>query len=244
MAMNTAGGNVVMLMKALLLGVLATGLAADPAFAQITPPSRVFVSINGAYQVTTNDFADGASKRENGEDGRFDTMYEVKGGPALDIAGGGMVWRRLGVGIGVSRLSVATPAAVTATIPHPFFFNASRTVTGDAPGLKREEFAVHVQLRASAPIGNRFEAMVFGGPSFFQVKQGLVTSVIYAEAYPFDVATFSSATTTVARRSTVGFNVGGELNFFFTTRVGVGATMQYSDATLQLPVAGGGTRDV
>jgi|CXWL01.1.fsa_nt_gi hypothetical protein len=230
-------------LRTIAFGIIATCWSAGLAIAQ-APAPKVFVVINGGYQFTSNDFTNGATKRENAEDGRFDTAYTVKKGPALDIAGGGTLWRRLGVGVGVSRFSVATPGAVTATIPHPFFFNRGRAVSGSAAGLKREEVAVHVQVRAIAPLGARFEAMVFGGPSFFQVKQGVVTDVTYTDAYPYDVATFRTATTNAASVSKMGFNVGGDLAFFFTRAVGLGGTVQFAGTTVELPAAGGAQVDL
>src|SRR4030095_12066170 len=105
-------------------------------------------------------------------------------------------WKRLGIGVGISQFSVATPASLAGTVPHPFFFCRLRPVSGEASGLKREERAIHVQVRGVLPVGARLQVMVFGGPSFFQVKQGVVTDFTYTDSYPYDDATFRSATTT------------------------------------------------
>ena len=86
------------------------------------------------------------------------------------MAGGGLLWRQLGIGVGVSRFVVSTPASISGTIPHQFFSNRLRSVSGEASGLEREELAVHVQVRSVFPVGTRFQVMVFGGPSLFQVK--------------------------------------------------------------------------
>ena len=230
-------------MKQLVLVTAWILLCAQSAMAQTNLDSRGFVIVNGGYQLTANDFTDGATRRENAEDGRFDSTYGVKGGPSLDVAGGAVLWRRLGVGVGFSRFSVATPSTVTASIPHPFFFNRARAVNGDATDLKREEVAIHVQMRAVVPIGARFQAMVFGGPSFFRVKQGMVTDVTYTDSYPYDVATFRGATTTAGSASKMGFNGGGDLAFFFTRQIGLGTTVQFAGTTVEMP-ATGGPRDI
>lgn len=207
-------------------------------------PAKGFITVNGGYQLTTNDFADGATKRENAEDGRFDTTYVVKGGPAFDVAGGGLLWRQLGVGVGVSRFSVSTPSSLQATIPHPFFFNRARAVSGQIADLKREELAVHVQARGVFPVGTRLQVMVFGGPSFFQVKQGVVTDYTYTESYPYDDASFRAATTSTTSVSKTGFNVGGDVAFFFTRQLGVGGTVQFAGTTLELAGALGATQEI
>ena len=94
------------------------------------------------------------------------------------------------------------------------------------------------------PVGTRFQVMVFGGPSFFQVKQGVATDFTYTDSYPYDEAQFGNATTTNASVSKVGFNAGGDLAFFFTRNVGVGATMQFSGTSVKLPGALGSTQEV
>ena len=230
--------------KQVVVAAACVCLCTHSAAAQVAPKSRAFVIVNGGYQLTTNDFANGATKRENAEDSRFDTKYVVKGGPALDVGGGVVLFGRLGIGAGISRFSVATPASVTASIPHPFFFNRARDVSGSATGLTREEIAVHVQVRALIPAGARFQATVFGGPTFFTVKQGVVTDITYADTYPYDVATFRSATTRVGSSSKLGFNAGGDLAFFFTRQLGIGATVQLAGTTVKIPSAGGGELDI
>lgn len=67
------------------------------------------------------------------------------------------------VGIDVSWLSKTTAGAVSAQIPHPFFFNRSRTVSGDTPGLTRDETAVHLQALWMIPMRRRWQLALAGG---------------------------------------------------------------------------------
>ena len=232
-------------MIAVVICVTGTHVAVAQDASIIEPVvSRGVVVINGGYQLTTNDFTNGAVKREHAEDGRFDTEYVVKGGPSFDVALGVRLWKRLGIGVGVSRFSVSTPASVRASLPHPFFFDHHRSLSGDASGVTREELAVHLQVGGVFPMGTRLQVMVFGGPSFFQVTQGIVTDFTYTNDYPYDEAQFAAATTTDAKASKIGFNAGGDLAFFFTRHVGLGATAQLSGTTVALPAAGGASQDV
>ena len=209
-----------------------------------TVTSRGFVVLNAVQQFAANNFADAATKRENAEDGTFDTAYVVKAGPAFDLAAGAVVWRRLGVAVGVSQFTVSTPASLTAAIPHPFFFNRPRSVSGDVAGLKREELAIHVQARSVMPVGTRVQVMLFGGPSFFHVKQTMIADYTYDESYPYDAATFRAATTTDTSVSAIGFSVGTDVAFFFTRQLGLGATVQFAGTHVELPGALGATREV
>ena len=231
--------------------VLAWAMAV-PAAAQVTRPAprrpqpseRIFISVDGIYQAGTDDFDDAATFSLNAETANFATAYDVKPGPAFSIAGSGLVTRRLAVGVGVTRFQRETPAALTASLPHPFFFNRPRSLSGDVVGLNREELAVHVQARALFPSRGRIQAMVFGGPSFFNVKQDVLTEVGYTEAYPYDSVTSAPGQITDVSTSKAGFNLGADVGFFFTRQLGVGGTVQYAGATMELDSAGGDTVDV
>ena len=215
-----------------LIAVLAS---AGPAIAQAGIfEGRGFILVNGGYQMTGNNFEDNLPLRANAEDGTFTTDYDVKGGPAFDVAGGIAVTRRFALGVGLTRFSYSTSSALSGSVPHPFFFNRPRTVTGDVVGLNRDELAVHVQAQLIAPVGPRLQVMAFGGPSFFRVEQELVTNFTWVDSYPFDDASFGAATTIGAKGSSVGFNTGVDVAFFFTPQVGVGGTFQFSRATVEI----------
>jgi hypothetical protein len=200
---------------------------------------RVYVSVNGAYQSAGDDFTETVTFFENQENGTFSTDYDVKSGPAFNVSVGAGIWRYLGVGVGVTRYSKSTPIALSASVPHPFYFNQARSVSGDIGGLKREELAVHVQARATFLPTPRIQAVVFGGPSFFNVKQGIVNDFEITESYPYDTASFSRGISTTADESNIGFNAGADVGYFFTRQVGVGGSVQWAGTTIDVPASGG-----
>jgi hypothetical protein len=219
--------------------ILGSGARVD---AQSVLSKDVFISVNGLFQVTGNDFDDTATIRVNAENGRLETDYDVGGGLAFDVSGGVLVWRSLAVGAGLTRFSTSTLTTIDAQVPHPFFFSQPRSVSGEFEG-DRSELAVHIQAKWIAPLSTRLLVTVFGGPSFFQVEQTIVTDFDYSESYPFDTATFSRAITNTQSESKMGFNVGGDVAYFFSNDVGVGGTLQYSGATVEMTVPSG-TADV
>jgi hypothetical protein len=219
--------------------ILVAGARID---AQSVLSRDVFISVNGLFQVTGNDFDDTATIRVNAENGRLETDYDVGGGLAFDVSGGVLVWRSLAVGAGLTRFSTSTLTTIDAQVPHPFFFSQPRSVSGEFEG-DRSELAVHIQAKWIAPLSTRLLVTVFGGPSFFQVEQTIVTDFDYSESYPFDTATFSRAITNTQSESKMGFNVGGDVAYFFSNDVGVGGTLQYSGATVEMTVPSG-TADV
>lgn len=203
------------------------------------PVDRIYISINGAFQTGVEDFEETVSFVENAENGTFTTEYDVESGPALNISAGATIWRNIGVGAGVTRFSHSTPSSLSASVPHPFFFNRARSISGDIGGLKREELAVHVQARANFTPSPKIQAVLFAGPSFFSVEQGIVNDFEIAETYPYDTATFSRGVTTTVDESKVGFNVGADLGYFFTRQIGVGGSVQWSGTTIDVPASGG-----
>lgn len=220
--------------------VLALHVSASNSFAQ----ARGFVSVNGGYRATSTDFTHDVVFTQFVEQGSINSSYFVDKGPQLDIAGGARVWRSLGAGVAVTRFSKSGGASVVARIPHPFFFNQLRSVEGDAAGLKHEELAVHIQAMAILPVGERLSVAVFGGPSLFQVKRGLVDDVRYNDQYPYDSATFASAETSNASASKLGFNAGVDIGYFFSRSVGVGGLIRFSGATVDFDAPDGNTQPI
>ena len=211
------------------------------AFAQTIADERWFISINGAYGVETQTFDDRATFVANAEEGRFETNYTKKAGPMLDVSGGFLVRPRIGVGAAVSHYTRSTPVTVVASVPHPFYFDRMRPITGDVGGLMRKELGVHLHARGVFPVNPTLTIAVFGGPSYFGVSQDVVTSFAYADAFPFDEARFERAMTAKSSRSAMGFNAGGDIAIFLTSRAGIGLSAQFSRATVDMPSANGGT---
>ncbi len=211
--------------------------------------SRGFVTINGGYQATT-DFADNVvftRASRNGlvwlfvEEGDFDAGYSRATGLVFDVSSGVRVWRSLAVGVGVSVFDRNDDASVVARLPHPFFFDQHREVSGVAPGLTRKELAVHLQAIWTVPVNDRVDLAVFGGPTFFDVTQDLLTEIEFTESFPFDTATFTGAATREQSKSGVGFNVGVDVAFYFSGHVGVGWLARFSRASINFASQDGDT---
>ncbi len=216
---------------ATMISVAVLGSAVTGAAQQ---DGRVFIDINGGLQATSTDFADNIVFTEFVEDGDLDATYGIDSGVIIDIAGGVRLPGNLGVGVGFSRFDTSNDARVDARIPHPFFFDRHRAITGSATGLTRTETTVHLQLRWFAPVPNQVDLSVFGGPSFFNVTQRLVTAVGFSQSYPFDEASFTEASVGERSESAVGFHVGADVGFFFSRNVGVGALVRFSRASVDL----------
>ena len=82
------------------------------------------------------------------------------------------------------------------------------------------------------------------GPTFFAVKQNLVTGVNYDHAYPYDVATLSGTDKQGQSVSTTGFNVRGDVAFYFAEWIGVGGMVRLSRGSAVLGSEDGGTVEI
>jgi hypothetical protein len=222
------------------------GGAQRPVAGRVRPRPMLpgYVAVNGAYQTRTTDFQETATIRINVENAQFTTAYTTDSGPAVDASIGGLITNHVGLGVGFTRYSQPTAAVLTAAVPHPFFFNRPRTISGNVFDLQREELALHAQARWVWPVAARFRVSGFGGPSFFKVSQDVVTDFTYTESYPYDSATFQSATTAPAKKYGIGYNAGGDATYFITRRIGAGFSVMYTHATLKVPTAAGRTVDV
>jgi hypothetical protein len=207
-------------------------------------PVQTLVSVNGVFQTASTDFTDTFSFQENAEPARIDTTYTVKSMRGFSAGVAVMPSPHFGIGASVERSTSSTPAVLTGAIPHPFFFGAGRSIDAQISGLEREELALHGEIRATWPVGNRLRLSALGGPSLFRVRQGIVYDVTYTDAYPYDAARFAGSESVTATKNRLGFNVGGEAAYFFSGAVGVGARVTLSRATLKLPVADGHETEV
>ena len=82
---------------------------------------------------------------------------------------------------------------------------------------------MHLEVRWFESMGDTVELAVFGGPTFFNLQQDLVTTIGYDHVYPYAEASFASASTAPASASAVGFNAGIDIGFFLSEVVGLGA---------------------
>jgi hypothetical protein len=192
--------------QARAVGLALAALAcAVPAAAQNT--AKVVVSLSGGTQVAAGGLTDRFTFERNVETASVDVKYPVK--PAVLVDG-------------------------DARIPHPFVFERPRTVTGVQHTIAHAETAVHLQVQYSIEASRRVSVVLSGGPSWLDVEQELVTDVLYDEAYPYDTATFKSATATRSKASAVGGHAGADLRWMFGRTIGLGALVRFTRGTADL----------
>lgn len=207
---------------------------------QLTTSStpRGLLAVGGGYRVTDASFTGSATKQIHAELGAYSTRYDVKPGIALDVSAGFALWRSFGIKLGLSTYQATTPGSFQAQIPHPFFFNRPRSVSGQASALQRRETALDLHVAGIFAPSRRVTVMVGAGPTFFSIKQDFVTDFTYGESYPYDTATFRSVSTKAETESRMGFGAGATVGVFLTKVVGIAAAAQFAATEIQFPAAG------
>jgi hypothetical protein len=206
------------------------------AFAQTAPGTRYLLSINGGVQALPNDFTQDGTFQEFLEEGTFTADYALKAPLQVDGAFLFRAWDQMHLGVAVSFLDGDTDTAITARVPHPFFFDRHREVSG-SDDLKRRETATHVLLAWPFAMGNSAVLMISGGPTFFHVEQDVVDDIAYDQTFPFNEASFREAITAHVTENTVGLNAGLDLGWYFSRRFGIGLLVRYSYASVDLRVS-------
>jgi hypothetical protein len=212
-----------------------------PAMAQshgtATRPNSVLISVSGGVQQAASDVSDHFSFSKNQETETVDVKYPMKPGGLFDVGGSFRVWKNLALGAAFSRANGNGTAEVTASVPHPFFFNQPRTVTGTEDGVQHAENGVHLQVQYLVPVSGSVRIVIGAGPSWLSVEHESVTDITVTESYPFDTAAFGGAVTKTTKASATGYNAGIDVTWMFARSVGLGGLVRYTRADLDLKPA-------
>lgn len=221
--------------KALFLLITALVCAAQPAFAQDGWAGRARVSINVGAQIDTERLSESITLTKYVEPTPVTAEIPRAAVPFFDIGLAVRVAGNFGAAIAVSYLTNTDDADVRAQIPHPFYFGQPREIAGTASRMKHNEAAAHTNL-VYVIASPRIDLMLFGGASFFRVEQSFVSDVIFSEEYPYDTATFMSATVTKTRASKAGYNAGADVTWKLSPRWGVGGLIRFARARVPFGV--------
>jgi hypothetical protein len=226
-----------MKMKNVLLLACGFALAIVPAAAAQTPeqPARAFLSVGGGYQSASNNVTTTGSFTLYDEPGSFTGSYTVGKGGFFDIGGGFHLFGPMSLGMSFSRYVETSSVPFTVVVPHPLFFNQARTTTMTVNDLNHKENWFHFKLYYQLFSSSKFDASVSGGPSVVAVKEDSVKDVTATETGSPYTAVNVSATFQTGSATTIGYNVGFDLNYHVTSSIGAGFFARYIGANADLP---------
>jgi hypothetical protein len=218
--------------------LFVSAAAATPALAQ----GRAWLDVNVGVAAAGEDVYTDAAATPQIANGLASAEYQLPRDTSFDIGGGFMFHPRVGAGVSVVRARHEGPVALHLRLPDPDFpaFNAEDDAMTDID-LQRSETAINLQVMATvtpalAPLAVR----VFGGPTYFRVRQDTVTDLFYVDGFtPQDVYfieiveyEFVEGDADDARSNGWGFHVGADVSFFFSEFVGVGGVFRYTRGEL------------
>jgi hypothetical protein len=219
--------------RVLVAGALAVATSGPASAQPAAPHERLTVSLSAGALLPSGSLDVTARHPIYLESAVVDTSYKYRFGTVFD---GGLTYRLargFGVGVAASWYSQPKDVAVSAAIPHPFFFQTPRTVSGTAAGARRDVAAAHFEALYSFRAARRVDVTVGAGPAFFRVRQTIVDDVSYRDAYPYDAPSFTAASTQRISGHTAGFGGSLDIAMRISRRVGLGAVVRASNADVQ-----------
>ena len=224
----------------LLFPSTAGAQARGPAPAAQPSGWRTTISVNAGTQPTSTTESQNFVVQKNLENAPIATALGLGRANFFDAGVAVKPERhRYGANVSVSSASRRFGGDVNAQIPHPFFFNMPRPVSGTVSNLLDAEIGVHIDATYQLLTSPRLDLTASLGPSVLRVAQDLVTDVTYSESYPYDTATFVSAPTGRTSGTALGFNVGTDLTWKVSRRIGLGALVRYAHGSVALTPSAG-----
>lgn len=221
--------------------VLVLAASATDAFAQAGQPwtDRGYLNVNIGFETGSGTLIDATTFTKDDEAGTLAVESGVDSGAFFDFSVGSRVWRNVSAGIGFHRGSTSGEGALSASVPHPLIFNRHRQVAASVSGLDRTEQAVHLLLGYMIPLNEELSVHVTLGPSFFRLKQDVVSDAVFSDTNPVTTVT-TTPTITERTDSPVGFNIGVDGTYKLyetpTMKLGAGMFLRYAGASAKIQI--------
>lgn len=217
-------------MKAGLFCLAMCAFATPAAQAQMTWTDKGFLNVTGGIQAGSHTLATELTFDLYDELATVRTTQDISGGAFFDLSAGYKVWRNLALGAGYSWTSSKADAAVSASIPSTDVHDQPRAITASAADLNHTEHGIHFMAVWMVPITDKIDVGVSAGPTIFQVKQDLPGALTISEPGP----SVTGAAVSEVNKTTIGVNVGVDVTYLVTKRIGVGGLARYTKGSAEL----------
>lgn len=224
------------LVLVMVCGVCA-GVAQNAHAQMGTWADRGYVNFGFGIESGSSSISDTQNLTIYDEAGHITSSTTWSSGSMIDGGVGVRVWRNMTVGLSYHQEENDTDGQLSGSIPSPLVFNSPRTLDQDVV-LDRKEKAVHLVVGWVFPFTEKFDLMVFGGPSFFRLEQDAVApfeaSDIGERGSPFTEVVLDIDVTT-QKKSLAGFNVGVDGTYIVWSndnlRIGAGGFVRFTQAS-------------
>ena len=219
-----------------LLGLLLV-CDAPGAFAQENLlEGRLALHASFGYQVSSEELRQRIEFRAYGEDARLLATHDPTGGLLFDVGGLIDVSEELSIGASYAQTTGSDPTVITGTVPHPLFAASDRAIPSQTPELTREEKSTHIHFawRIDLPV-EKLDLRVMGGPSYFNLTQGIVTGVDVSEVGPpFTAVNVDRTVSGDLINNAWGGHVAVDVTYMLSPTVGVGGFVRFAQGSTTL----------
>src|SRR5262245_48814272 len=218
-------------LAAAVVGLLAAG--ASTAGAQTlnpTPETGPFLSLSAGGQPQTRTFGSNGTFTVFNETGAFNVNQNIGRGFVIDVSGGYLLSRHLGVGAGVWFARSKSAVAASARIPDPLFFGRFTTVTLDDEDQKLSTVGINFMVIWTQPISDKFDVTISLGPTITRTSLD-VGSIVLGPNGQNPTLAFESQSKTTAK----GGNLGLDLDYRVNEQYSVGLFGRYAGGEVDLP---------
>ena len=218
--------------------------SARVASAQGVPQDRGYINLGWGVESGSSTMTDTINATVYEESATVTTTAPFTSGSLFDVGVGLRVFRNFTVGAGFHQEQNDVDSTITGSIPSPLFFNRPRTLN-QTQALNRKEMATHLMIGYWVPVGQKFDVLAYGGPSFFRLTQEMVSQVTPNEAGA--TSTTVNATVQVAERkkSVTGFNAGVDATYIVwsndSVRIGAGGFVRFTQASTDVQMLDAGS---
>ena len=208
--------------------VLGLALCAVPGIASAQTmqwTDKGYVTFNIGAQIGSDDLDSSFSFPLTEETATISSTQKISGGAFFEIGGAYRVWgNNLLAGVSFTRTKSDADVAITGSIPDPIVFDRPRSVSSTAPDAEHTENAIHLNAIWMIPVANKLDVGVFGGPTIFMIGQDTITSApTVTEPGPT-----LTATLTEVSKTTVGINLGVDVQYLVRKNIAVGGIARYA----------------
>jgi hypothetical protein len=145
---------------------------------------------------------------------------------------------RFGIGISFTGTAHQDNADLGIRIPHPLVFNAHASDSAPTEDkLTRSEGSANIQAMFVSSPSDRVGVRLFGGPSYFRIRQDAVSDILYFRSIipnEVDILRYETEVIDYDDGGAWGFHVGGDVSFFFNRVIGLGWFARYSRGSVEV----------
>jgi hypothetical protein len=201
---------------------------------------RFFLGLSAGGLMNTTLVLSKATSTVYNQEAALAERRDVSGGVLADVTAGLPVRGRLAVGASVAFRTAKSDSAIAATVPHPLFFGAPRTVSTTVADMQSTQTWLGVLAMYTLPTASKLTVRVFGGPAVAVVNHDTIGSFTVTETTSITQPTISVTKDSVSK-SFIGAMAGIDLAYRVTKTVGIGAFVRYAGAQANVTGAESGT---